>query len=244
MIRFIKISILLSMGIFLYTRLTNGSIYFYINDRFITLTLLAAVGFIIVGLSFFYPQLVGHQHAHTHDDGHNHGDISWLGLLIVALPVVLGFVVPPQPLGASALGNREINIGTLSSLPAPSSGNSMGLVTGEKNILDWLHDFQRNPDPAIFNGVEANIIGFVYRDERFTEKTFMVSRFTVSCCVADAAPIGLVVQSPESPDLAEDTWVQVNGTFTVSSFNGTDMPVLVADEITLAEQPEQPYLYP
>lgn len=237
--RLLKVLALVALGIFLYTRLTSGVILYYINERFVTLTLLAAVGLILIGASYYRQPDDQAGHDHSHD----HGRLSWIGWLLIVLPMILGFLVPPRPLGASALGNREVDIGTLSSIAPPSSGQQRGLVAGEKNIVDWLADFQRSADAATFRGQEADVIGFVYRDERFAEDTFMVGRFIVSCCVADAAPVGLIVRMPQAASLASDQWVEVNGRFEPGTFDGVEMPILVADVVVETEPPAQPYLY-
>ena len=71
----------------------------------------------------------------------------------------------------------------------------------------------------------------------------MVSRFTVSCCVADAAPIGLIVEWPETVELQADEWVEVEGTLQMGLFNNLEILILVADEITPTDPPAQPYLF-
>ncbi|WP_420643818.1 TIGR03943 family putative permease subunit [Candidatus Leptofilum sp.] len=252
----IKVILLIALGIFLLTRLLNGTLSFYIHPRFNVLTLLTAVGLIGLGIAYAIQQRrqAAHNHAHdeTHDHDHEHEhvhshDVTWAGLLLLAIPVVLGLLVEPRPLGASALQNREINIGndvSLVSANAPE-GSELSVIAnaGERNILDWLYLFQRSPEPTAFDGQEAHVVGFVYRDDRFAETQFMVSRFTVSCCVADAAPIGLIVEWPDTAVLAPDSWVEVSGTVQARTFNGVQMPVLVAESITPTETPSQPYLY-
>ena len=244
--RILKATLLIALGLYLYTRLTSGVIEFYIHPRFISLVLLASVGLLIVAASFFlHEEADDHDPAHAHHHAsHVHNHLSWFGLFVLAVPVVLGLLVPPQPLGAAAVGNREVQMGNLNSIAPPRSDGRMGLVAGEKNILDWLTDFQRNPNPASFNGVEADLIGFVYRDERFAEDLFMVGRFIVSCCVADASPVGVIVRSDQASDYAADQWVQVRGRFQAGAFINAEMPILVATEIIPIDQPQQPYLYP
>jgi len=236
--RFIKTIILILLGALLFMRVINGTVLFYISERFVMLTWLAAGGFFLVGASYY---LVSARHNHDHD--HDHGHLTWTGLLIISLPILLGWLVPPQPLGAAAMSNREFSIGALASAAPPKLGEAQELLTGEKNILDWLGAFQQAGNAAAFDGEEATIIGFVYRDNRFAQEQFMVSRFTVSCCVADAAPIGLVVDWADAPDLSSDQWVEVHGRFEAREFDGVMMPVLVADEIVLIDPPAQPYLY-
>jgi uncharacterized repeat protein (TIGR03943 family) len=72
----------------------------------------------------------------------------------------------------------------------------------------------------------------------------MVSRFVISCCAADAAPLGLVTQWPDTGSLPNDTWVEVKGRFQMGEFDGEPMPVLIAETITPTDVPEPPYLYP
>jgi uncharacterized repeat protein (TIGR03943 family) len=132
----------------------------------------------------------------------------------------------------------------LTSATAPQNGAVLAKPKADKNILDWLIEFRTTSDPASFTGQEARLIGFVYRDDRFDGETFMVSRFVLSCCAADAAPLGLLVRWPESSALAADQWVEVSGRFEPGQFDGEPMPILIAEKITATTVPDQPYLYP
>ena len=257
----VKGLVMLSLAYFLFSRITNGTLFFYINNRFAWLTFLAVIGFFVVALGYLYrARLVrdmlaageDHEHNHHHDHGHEHDhdhghthehNLSRVGLVLVMLPVILGLLVPASPLGAAAMGNREVSVGRLSSAMAPRDSR-VATSNREKNLLDWLMTFDSSADPAAFDGQEAKLTGFVYRDSRHGDDTFMLSRFVVSCCVADATPIGLIVQWPEAGVLAADQWVEVAGRFEAGAFDGRSMPVLMADEIKPTAMPNQPYLFP
>jgi putative membrane protein len=243
----------IGLGLFLFSRLWNGTLSFYIHPRFNILTVLTAVGLIIVGIVYalhnWQTTLTGEHdhdeqdllHDHTHD--HNH-TLSWVGLTILALPIILGVLVEPRPLGANALENREVDLGKIASAQAPEGSNLSVIATaGERNILDWLYLFQRSTNLTEFNGEPAHVIGFVYQNEQFGAEEFMVSRFTVSCCAADATPIGLIVQWPDTPNLVADEWVEVEGKLQVGTFDGHEMPILIAEKVTITEPPAQPYLF-
>jgi putative membrane protein len=259
----LKALLLIGLGLFLYSRLANGTLDFYINRRFWGFTLLAVVGLIVVGLSYRPgrrpPEEHGHdlEHDHTHEHSHEHEGhvhshgLTWGGVALVLLPIVLGIAVPPQPLGASALANREINSGVnpstgASSWPGAIKASSQKTTT-EMNILDWWQTFRASPDlntdSRILNQ-EARVVGFVYQDRRYGEDHFLVTRYVVSCCVADASALGLVVAWPDSPKLQNDQWVEVSGVFARSSLDAWQMPILVARTVTPVAVPGQPYLYP
>jgi putative membrane protein len=250
----LKALILIGMGLFLYSRFANGSLAFYINQRFFGFTLLAVVGLILVGLSYRFGRNARaaaapehpHEHGDDHGHHHNHG-LTWGGVALVLLPILLGIAVPPRPLGASALANRELNTGlNQTTLPGIIGGATQKAST-EMNHLDWWKRFRAssnlNQDPQII-GQEAKVIGFVYQDERYGEGHFLLVRYTVSCCVADASALGLVVASPAAASLQPDQWVEVSGTFVPSTLESWQMPVLEASHITPIEIPNQPYLYP
>jgi putative membrane protein len=238
--RSLKALTLIGLAFFLYSRLYNGTLFFYINRRFAWLTLLAAIGLLLISASYQYRPT----RPHIHEDAGHHHAISWGGLLVVILPVVLGLIVPPKPLGTSAMANRGVSVGSMAS--AASSGSGTVLVTtdeGDRTVLDWVIAFGENPDPAAFVGQEAHVVGFVYRDGRFDADTFMAGRFVVTCCVADATAVGLIVHWPEASSLAQDQWVEVSGHFEPGEFDGQQVPILVADTIIPTEPPNQPYLY-
>jgi putative membrane protein len=272
--------ILIVMGLFIYSRIYSGTVFFYINERFITLTLMGAIGLIVVGLISFVRQDgsaatccheegghagcgheggghegcghegcghegCGHEgcgHEGCGHDEHHHQSLSWWGLLFLSLPVALGLLVVPQPLTTAAMSNRDLNLGTWSD--GPATGHAVAVVPPEqRNILDWLRLFQAEPEAAAFDGQEARLTGFVYREERFEAGSFMVGRFIIIHCVADASPAGLMVRWPEAASLQDDQWVAVYGRLQAGEFDGRAMPILWAESVNPITPPAQPYLY-
>lgn len=236
----LKALILILMAIFFADKLISGKLLYYIGPRFSWLSLVAVALFIILAGSY---QLVGKPHdddAHDHED-HTHSKAPIGPLLITALPLILGTIIPPSPLGANAVAARSP---ANSAAVVGSSEQALTIVPTERNVLDWVRAMNVDPDPGALNGEEADVIGFVYRDGRFGNDQFLLARFTLTCCVADAMAIGLVVQSPEAEQLTADSWVRVQGAFIEGKADGKPTPVLVAEDITPVQQPEQPYLYP
>lgn len=235
----------MAMGLFFYSRITGGTLYYYINERFAAFTVIGVVGLLLLGFSYRWEQkptgAEGHDHDHEHD--HNH-DLTWVGALIVLLPIVLGVAVTPQPLGAAALANRDITLSMReSAMPLGVRNREKAAV--DKNIMDWWHDFRSAAGGLeTFIGQEVKVSGFVYQDERYGTEQFMVTRFVVSCCVADANVLGLLVQWPADQTPANDQWVAVEGVFIANPNADSPMPMVAARTVTPIEVPNQPYLYP
>lgn len=232
----IKTGLLAGLGLYFVYNIVSGNLTNYINVRFSWLSYLAAILFLLLAASNAYQLLWMRTHSHENHD-HDHGSLSWGMLAIVAIPLVLGTLVPSRPLGADAIG-ADIN------LNAVASDTVTTFTTNplDRNVLDWIRAFNSSDDLTTFNGQEADITGFVYRDSTMPENQFLVARFTISCCVADAMAVGLPVAWDEP--IPQDTWVRVMGRFELGDFRGEPKPVLRPTSVEVVEQPEHPYLYP
>lgn len=229
----LKTALLLGLGVYFVYIIASGNLSNYINERFGWLSYLAAGLFLLLGVFSAVQTLRPHHHG-EHD--HDHGALSWGTIAIVALPLVLGTLIPSRPLGAEAVS------GSISTSAAATSITTFTRNPLERNVLDWLRVFSAAEDYAELNGQPADVIGFVYSEPTFGENQFMVARFTVSCCVADASAIGVPVHWEE--EIPQGEWVRVQGTMQVGEFRGDMLPILRASNVEVVEQPEHPYLYP
>ncbi|NMH69068.1 TIGR03943 family protein [Bacillus sp. RO3] len=91
-------------------------------------------------------------------------------------------------------------------------------------------------------GKEIQLTGFVYKDEGFSEDELVISRFSVTCCVADASVYGLLARDSELSKLEPDTWINVSGVIDKVDFNGQEMPVLKNPVFEVIEPPANPYV--
>jgi putative membrane protein len=94
-----------------------------------------------------------------------------------------------------------------------------------------------------FAGKELETLGFVYREPGFTPQQFVVARFSVSCCTADATVFGILVEDKAARKWATDSWVKVRGKLELRSVDGYDMLVLKASRIQPVKAPKDPYVY-
>jgi uncharacterized repeat protein (TIGR03943 family) len=243
--------ILAGLGIFLLEKIWSGTLFWYISNRFWLLTLLAALGFLLLAQSILPkrkpPQTETEpahtpEHSHDEDPDHVHAQPVW-GLVVVALPIMFGLLIPAKPLGAAAIANKGVN--TSAGLVAASAqAVQLDIAPKDRNILDWIRAINAANDPNTINGEPADVIGFVYQDSRLGDGKFLVGRFTINCCVADALAIGMAVQWPDAQALPANSWVRVKGTVKATTADGQRLPLIVAESVETVPEPSQPYLYP
>ena len=124
------------------------------------------------------------------------------------------------------------------------SGQAVNIAPDDRTILDWIKIFDYESDLSPYLDKPASVIGFVYHDPRLNKNQFMVGRFAVTCCVADAFAIGMAVDWPDSASLSENTWVNVKGTLDTVNIDGQKGPLIHAQSVNIVQAPDQPYLYP
>jgi uncharacterized repeat protein (TIGR03943 family) len=236
----VKAALLIGLGVYLLVNVLSGSVTNYINARFIWLSVVAVALLIIFGVYVVWGRFQHGHHIHDHDHEHDHGHANPVILLVVAIPLALGVLLPSLPLGAEAInGNISLNAVMGESSGAPRSSDPL-----DWTVLDWLRIFNEAETLDEVNGQSARIVGFVYSEPTFPADHFMAARFTVNCCVADATAIGLPVRWTSETSLTAGDWIEVTGTFEVGEFRGQRVPILNAESVEPISQPAHPYLYP
>lgn len=236
----LKALILILMAIFFAQLFVSGRLFYYIGPRFSWLCIVAICLFIVLAGAYKLVDREGNDTHHDHEDtGTVQPRTSIWSLLIPALPLILAVIIPSRPLGATAALTRGVSIGA-----SLGSAATLNVEPSARTVLDWARAMSELTDPAALDGQSADVVGFVYRDVRFAKNQFMVARFTITCCVADALAIGVVVNAQNASQLTDNSWVHVKGTFAKGELDGKAMPILTASDIAPVQPPEQPYLYP
>jgi uncharacterized membrane protein YcgQ (UPF0703/DUF1980 family) len=106
----LRMVLLIGLGAMLVVKVATGHILLYVNGIYTRLILAAGISFIVLGYIAGLRWMVRRAdttHRDDHDDhGHATGRIEALGYAMLAIPLLLGLLVPAHPLGASAVASR------------------------------------------------------------------------------------------------------------------------------------------
>ena len=168
--------------------------------------------------------------GHDHPAGEHQERVGWLLLA----PVLALLLIAPGPLGAFAL-DRTGSAVTLRSGGAvfapldPAGGpQAMTVIEFDQRAFDGT-------DGSSFNGAEVRLVGFVGPTEG---GGFLVARYSIACCAADALAATALVTGWAGPVPPRDAWVEVTGRFEPG---GTRDPRLVASSVAVVPPPDDPY---
>jgi uncharacterized repeat protein (TIGR03943 family) len=161
---------------------------------------------------------------------------AWAAGLVV-LPAVAVLLLPPTALGSYAAARRSTTAGGF------VVASEEQIARGPLELVDvaaasWSRDAMRALTRRAGNPVD--FIGFVTRRPGMPADEFVLTRFIISCCVADALSVQIRVVGAPPGRFGEDTWVRVRGAFYPV---GREM-LVDASEVTAVPRPAHPYLNP
>lgn len=155
----------------------------------------------------------------------------------IVLPVVATLALPPASLGSYATSRRS------SFVSSGYTSSAADIESGELSLIDVagaVRDRDAMKALVARAGTEVSFVGFVTRDSGMPADEFMLSRFLVSCCVADALSIQVRVVGAPPGELKEDDWVRVTG-----AMYPLGREVIVdASAVEPVPRPQRPYLNP
>jgi uncharacterized repeat protein (TIGR03943 family) len=161
---------------------------------------------------------------------------AW-GLGLVLVPVVAIAALPPGTLGAYAASRRSSFIG------AGFETSAQDIASGELTLIDLAGATRSRAGMQALSeraGTEVTLTGFVVKDRGMPVDEFLLTRFIVSCCAADALSVQIRVVGAPPGKFEEDDWVEVTG----SMFPlGQDI-VVQASDVVGVDRPAHPYITP
>jgi putative membrane protein len=91
---------------------------------------------------------------------------------------------------------------------------------------------------------KVELSGFIYREHGMTDSQFVVARFALQCCSADAIPYGVLIEFSRAKTFADDSWVKITGTIQTTTYNNQKIMKIAASQVEKMEAPKTQYVYP
>ena len=204
---------------------------------------------------------------HGNDDVHvSHGRHSSLWLIpliqtaLLVLPLTLPFFGQGGHFTMTTVLNRGV-AGDLESLPAarPAAATPVAVPVPETGldardtpsgpmraqIIDLLDAVQM---PSYREDFENKLIELTGQFVPLTAGNpkgdrFQAIRLFITCCAADAKPVGVTVQYPKTLKIPEMGWIRVTGIPTFPMEGGRRTAVLMATKVEECPAPEEPFVY-
>ncbi len=198
---------------------------------------LVAAGAVITFL-FFIVSLKGDQHSHSHVKSRM-GAIIKLLLLIVPASFIVTF--SKAEYGTDGLASRLVMKRIQKVAETPNV--AIPRVTAKDSLY--------HPDlgellyaPESFYGQRVKTIGMMYLDSPISDAYLYCFRYVMVCCAADALPVGVFIDKPDTIAVESDAWYEVEGIVRPDSVDGYF--IIKMDEAIMrpVESPKNPWLYP
>jgi uncharacterized repeat protein (TIGR03943 family) len=161
---------------------------------------------------------------------------SWT-LGAIALPVVLILALPPATLSGYALGRRSGFVGSGVSV------STSDIASGDLSFIDIAAAQSSKGGMAALRSRAAEQVtleGFVWQQDGAEADEILLTRYVITCCVADATSAQVRVVNVAPGRFQADDWVRVTGLIYPL---GTEI-LVDASEVQAIPQPSRPYLTP
>lgn len=235
--------LLAGYGLFILSLRLRGDLTLYINPIYVWPTTLAgAVLLILAAVRLLRPQA---SHCNTGDCGCASPPARLWPYATLSIPLLLALLVPPHSLAAFSARERGPQIAGLSVVNGASTVKhvSLSVDTRSLSLQDWAGVLSADPNPSDYAGKPVHITGMVLHSPAMTPPgTFMVIRYEVYCCIADARAIGLIVRDTSRGALQDNQWVTVTGTMGAVRYQGSKVAVVVPHSMVRVKA-GNPYIY-
>ncbi len=248
---------LVLLGLVLGKKIWDLSILYYIHQRFIPLTILAVIilFWLAQNLTFSGKKrklsgtqaASGHEeplaeecsHCHNHQNPHAHSNhIS--GILFVLIPILLG-ALPSSPLSVNNAFNKELVLTAPLTTNSSEKRSTFTIPPEQRSMMDWFDLLDSAENPALYIGDPVRLSGTVLTSAELPEDQFFLTRLLITCCVADAIPIGILIEASDGGPPPDGTWIRVEGTMDLIG-QTLSQPLVRATAILPIDPPSQPYI--
>ena len=230
--------------------------------------LILLFGFAIMGLAMMR-RVAAHScdcdHGHQEDHG-DHGDDphgegvagAFIKALVLVTPILVLLSGNADRFTTTTVANRGV-VQDLAKLPSANASaakasaktavpESSSLQEGGSmplQVIDMLYALQMPSYREEFEGREVEMIAQYVPMTTGNPKgdRFQAVRMFITCCAADAKPVGVTVRGSAIPRVPEMGWIKITGKPTFPMEGGKRTAILEASKVEPCDAPTEPFVY-
>jgi uncharacterized repeat protein (TIGR03943 family) len=178
-------------------------------------------------------------------EDHSHNvQVGWLLLVPLCVGILAPTALDARAAQRASAWRRQAFPSRPFDLDAYLRANALSGGTPRLPLVDYVNAVSTHR--AYLEAHPIRLIGFVTSQPHGGNR-FLLTRFLVGCCAADAFPMQIEVHTLERPPAA-DTWVEVTVRLASEPRARRDQerrdPVLLAQSLHKVSKPSEPYEYP
>jgi uncharacterized repeat protein (TIGR03943 family) len=212
-----------------------------IHPDYVWLSIAGGIGLLVIGL-WRALQLLNRSQVRPTAAHYSLLPKGW-GSSLLLVTALVGLLTTPKVFASQAAFQRGISDSAILTRTNPQSFRTAKRPE-ERNLIEWIRTLNVYPEPDHYIGEKVNVQGFVIHPPNLPDQYLMISRFILTCCAADAYPVGLPVKLMTSRSThAPDTWLQIEGEMQTEVLEDKRKLTIVAQKITPISEPQNPYEY-
>jgi uncharacterized repeat protein (TIGR03943 family) len=157
----------------------------------------------------------------------------------VAALLGAGAFVTPRALDSTALGGMQPAraVVAYSAVAGSAAQPPTSAITDLPDLFKYLRTAGESGV-----GQPVRVVGMAVPDASLAPDQFVLLRYTIVHCVADAQPIGLLIEASETPP-SSGGWVVVEGVLAVSPSQSSRLVSVRATRVLPTDEPAEPYVW-
>lgn len=222
----------------------SQELYLLIHPNYFALVVVAGIVLIVIGITKGIQ--LWRQRKPVQEAQHMNLIPPRLGSFLLIVVAIIGFTIAPRVFASDKAIQRGVaEFGQANSRLQPQSFRT-STRPEERTLVDWTRTLGVYPEPDAYTGQKVKVKGFVIHPPDLGNEYLFLARFVLTCCAADAYPVGLPVklkQGQTREEFKEDSWFEVEGEMATETLSGKRQLTVISNSMTKVSQPKNPYSY-
>jgi len=234
---------IIAWGMVILKHWLSGKLNLLIHPNYFALVIAGGMGLLLIGGFKAWELLQRRRRLTTPTGGHITIFTPGFSSSLLLITAIWGFFMTPQVFASDKAIQRGLTDISGITRAHPQVFRSQTRPE-ERSLLDWVRTLNVYPEPDKYTGQKAKIQGFVVHPQDLSTEYIFLARFVITCCAADAYPVGLPIKLKENRDsYPPDTWLEIEGQMFTDNLGGKRKLTVAASSVKKIPQPANPYDY-